>query len=225
MVSLTQIALLALTMGAATIDAQSGKTTRYWDCCKSSCGWPGKANVNQPIRSCDKSDNPLADMNTQSACNGGSAYMCTNQSPWAVNTNLAYGFGAVKLAGGSESTWCCSCYELTFTTGPVAGKKLVIQATNTGSDLGDNHFDLAMPGGGVGIYNACTNQFGAPAQGWGQQYGGISQRSECDSFPTKLKAGCYWRFDWFMNANNPDVTFKQVTCPKAITDKSGCVRN
>lgn len=96
---------------------------------------------------------------------------------------------------------------------------------STGGDLGDNHFDIAMPGGGVGIFNACTAQYGAPPNGWGAQYGGISSRSACDSFPQKLKAGCYWRFDWFKNADNPNVSFKEVTCPKALTDKSRCIRN
>jgi hypothetical protein len=99
MVSFKQVALLALATGLASVEAQqSGKTTRYWDCCKGSCGWSGKAPVNQPIQSCDKSDNPLSDM-------------CTNQSPWAVNDDLAYGFAAVKLAGKTESAWCCACYE------------------------------------------------------------------------------------------------------------------
>jgi hypothetical protein len=42
---------------------------------------------------------------------GGSAFMCTSQSPWAVNDSLAYGFAAVKLAGKTESNWCCACYE------------------------------------------------------------------------------------------------------------------
>jgi hypothetical protein len=102
---------------------------------------------------------------------------------------------------------------------------MIVQATNTGGDLGQNHFDLAMPGGGVGLFNACTNQYGAPPNGWGQQYGGISSRSECDSFPEKLKAGCYWRFDFFENSDNPEVKFEKVTCPKAITDKSGCIMN
>jgi len=131
---------------------------------------------------------------------------------------------------------------LTFTSGPVSGKKMIVQTTNTGGDLGDNHFDIAMPGGGVGLFNACTNQWGAPSQGWGAQYGGISSRSQCDSFPEKLKAGCkfnnfkisnslliilkgYWRFDWFKNADNPAVSFKEVTCPKLLTDKTGCIRN
>ncbi|KAH7390901.1 RlpA-like double-psi beta-barrel-protein domain-containing protein-containing protein [Phaeosphaeria sp. MPI-PUGE-AT-0046c] len=226
MVSFKQATLLALATGLAAVDAQqTGRTTRYWDCCKGSCGWSGKAPVNQPIQSCDKSDNPLSNMAAKNGCeNGGQAYMCTDQSPWAVNDQLAYGFAAVKLAGKTESAWCCACYELTFTSGPVSGKKLIVQATNTGGDLGQNHFDLAMPGGGVGIFNACTSQWGAPPQGWGQQYGGVSSRSACDSFPEKLKAGCYWRFDWFKGADNPDVTFKEVTCPSELTSKSKCIR-
>lgn len=115
--------------------------------------------------------------------------------------------------------------RLTFTSGPVNGQKMIVQATNTGGDLGDNHFDLQMPGGGVGIFNGCTAEFGAPSSGWGAQYGGISSRSECDSFPASLKDGCYWRFDWFKNADNPDVSFKEVTCPSALTAKTGCKRN
>jgi len=114
MVSFKQVALFAMATGLATVDAQTktGKTTRYWDCCKGSCGWSGKAAVNQPIQSCDKSDNPLADMAARNGCDsGGKAYMCSNQSPWAVNDNLAYGFAAVKLSGLSESNWCCACYE------------------------------------------------------------------------------------------------------------------
>lgn len=82
LVSLKNIAILALMTGAATVDAQqkTGKTTRYWDCCKGSCGWQGKASVNQPITSCDKNDNPLQNMGAKNACeNGGQAYMCTNQ--------------------------------------------------------------------------------------------------------------------------------------------------
>ena len=28
-------------------------TTGYWDCCKLSCAWPGKGNVDKPVRSCE----------------------------------------------------------------------------------------------------------------------------------------------------------------------------
>ncbi|KAI1331041.1 RlpA-like double-psi beta-barrel-protein domain-containing protein-containing protein [Xylariaceae sp. FL0255] len=151
--------------------------------------------------------------------------MCSDQSPWAIDENTAYGWAAVNIAGETEMTWCCACYELTFTSGPVSGKKLIVQASNTGDDLSTNQFDLAIPGGGVGQFNACTDEWGAPPEGWGQQYGGISSRSDCDSFPDALEAGCYWRFDWFEGANNPDVTFQQVACPAALVAKSGCSRN
>lgn len=70
--------------------------------------------------------------------------MCSNQSPWAVSDQLSYGFAAVRINGQSESTWCCACYELTFTSGPVSGKRMIVQAVNTGGDLGNNHFDLAV---------------------------------------------------------------------------------
>lgn len=139
--------------------------------------------------------------------------MCSNESPWAVSDDLAYGYAAVNIAGGSEDSWCCACYELTFTSGAVAGKKMVVQATNTGGDLGSNQFDISMPGGGVGIFNGCTAEWGAPSSGWGAQYGGISSRSDCDAFPAALQAGCYWRFDWFEGCDNPTVEFTQVACP------------
>jgi hypothetical protein len=82
-----------------------------------------------------------------------------------------------------------------------------------------------MPGGGFGIFNGCTAEWGTPSTGWGAQYGGISSRSQCDAVPDKLKAGCYWRFDWFQNADNPTVSWTQVTCPAALTAKTGCIRS
>lgn len=112
--------------------------------------------------------------------------------------------------------------RLTFTSGPVAGKKMVVQSTSTGGDLGSNHFDLNIPGGGVGIFDGCSPQFGGLG---GQRYGGVSSRSECDSFPAALKPGCYWRFDWFQNADNPNFSFRQVQCPAELVARTGCKRN
>lgn len=122
LLSLKNLAFLALLTGAATVDAQkTGKTTRYWDCCKGSCGWSGKASVNQPIKSCDKQDNPLSNMAAKNGCeNGGQAYMCSNQGPWAVSEDLSYGFAAVKLSGGTESSWCCACYKSVTTRGSLS---------------------------------------------------------------------------------------------------------
>ncbi|KAG4443746.1 hypothetical protein IFR05_000737 [Cadophora sp. M221] len=223
----TLLALLPFILQAEAFASGTGTTTRYWDCCKPSCAWPGKAELasgSNPVTTCDIKDNPLTDYNTASGCNGGGAYQCSNESPWAVTDDLAYGFAAVNIGGGTESSWCCACYELTFTSGPVAGKKMIVQATNTGGDLAGNQFDISMPGGGVGIFNGCTQEWGAPSSGWGAQYGGIASSSSCSGFPAALQAGCNWRFDWFKSADNPTVSFKQVACPAAITAKSGCTR-
>ncbi|CAO3701996.1 unnamed protein product [Rhizopus stolonifer] len=207
----------------------NSETTRYWDCCKASCSWSGKADVSSPVKSCKKDGvTAITDSNTQSGCNGGSSYMCNDNQPWAVSDDLSYGFAAASITGGSESSWCCACYELTFTSTAVKGKKLVVQVTNTGGDLGsstDAHFDLQIPGGGVGIFNGCQSQWSAPSDGWGQRYGGVSSASDCSSLPSELQAGCKWRFNWFKNADNPSATFKQVTCPKEISSKTGCSRN
>ncbi|KAF7543811.1 hypothetical protein G7Z17_g10445 [Cylindrodendrum hubeiense] len=201
----------------------TGQSTRYWDCCKPSCAWNDKAAVDSPALTCDADDNPISDANAVSGCDGGTSYTCSNYSPWAVSDTLAYGFAATAISGGSESSWCCACYALTFTSGGVKGKTMVVQSTNTGSDLGSNHFDLLMPGGGVGIFDGCTSEFGTALAG--EQYGGISSQSQCDSFPEILKDGCNWRFDWFENSDNPGLTFEQVQCPTAITDVSGCTRD
>lgn len=116
MASFRAIAFLALTTGFASIaNAQasgSGTTTRYWDCCKGSCSWSGKADVSNPVTTCDIDDTPLTDSNAVSGCeSGGTAFMCSDQSPWAANDTLAFGFAAVNIAGGSESSWCCACYK------------------------------------------------------------------------------------------------------------------
>jgi len=129
MFSTATLALLALSSGFATLTAAQsvsgqGQTTRYWDCCKGSCAWTGKADVSAPITTCDIHDKPLTDANAASGCtSGGSAYMCSDQSPWAVNDTMAYGFAAVSIPGGTESSWCCACYELTFTSTAIVGKK------------------------------------------------------------------------------------------------------
>lgn len=42
-----------------------GTTTRYWDCCKASCSWPGKAPVTNPVGTCAKDGVKLVDVNVQ----------------------------------------------------------------------------------------------------------------------------------------------------------------
>lgn len=110
--SLSKINLYLAIAAPAAVRAASGSghSTRYWDCCKPSCAWSGKASVSSPVLTCDANDNPLSNPDTTSGCDGGTAYTCTNNSPWAVNDDLAYGFAATAINGGTESSWCCACY-------------------------------------------------------------------------------------------------------------------
>jgi len=86
-------------------DRQNGVTTRYWDCCKASCGWAGKASVSEPVLTCQKDGVTAAGVNEQSGCNGGPAYMCNNQQPWSISANLSYGYAAAHIAV------CISAYK------------------------------------------------------------------------------------------------------------------
>ncbi|OQV16017.1 Endoglucanase-5 [Hypsibius exemplaris] len=205
-----------------------GKTTRYWDCCKPSCAWPGKAPVSSPVKTCQANGvTKLSDPNAVSGCNANNkqAYTCNDNQPWAINNNLAYGFAAANIKGSSENGWCCGCYKLDFTSGPVVGKSLIVQVTNTGGDLGENHFDLQMPGSGVGLFDGCTSQWGLPTPVWGQTYGGVTSRQACFGLPAAIQAGCLFRFDWFMGADNPTMKFAKVACPAELEARTQCVRN
>ncbi|KAF3008655.1 hypothetical protein E8E13_008789 [Curvularia kusanoi] len=110
-------------------------TTRYWDCCKPSCAWRGKASVTNPVGSCSADEKPI-DVDAGTGCNGGTAYACSQQQPWAVNDTLSYGFAGVYLTkeivgDKTEDAWCCACYQLDFTSEPLRGKSMIIQASNT----------------------------------------------------------------------------------------------
>ncbi|ORX80640.1 endoglucanase 45A [Anaeromyces robustus] len=207
---------------------KTGKTTRYWDCCLASCSWSENVGASHPVNACKKDGTTLiTDISNlwriKSGCQGGEAYMCNAQQPWIINDKVSYGFVAAGFDSGNQKQWCCSCQKLQFTSGPVAGKQMIVQVTNTGTDLSENHFDIQMPGGGVGIFNGCSSQWNAGSDGWGQRFGGISSVSECSQLPAELRDGCKWRFDWFKNADNPAVVFERVQCPKELTDITGCI--
>ncbi|KAF2472962.1 uncharacterized protein BDR25DRAFT_219561 [Lindgomyces ingoldianus] len=215
-----------MALGAGSATKGTGTTTRGWSCCKNSCSWSNKALVNSPVISCDNVDNLLNSPARRDGCeSGGGSFACSDLSPWAASNDLSYGFAGVNIAASNESAWCCSCYQLTFTSGAVNGKQMVVQVVNTGSDLGNDQFDLAIPGGGQGNLQGCTKEFGGTTDLWGASYGGVAHREDCNALPDPLKAGCYWRFDWFRNTDNPTVSWEKVTCPEALSYVSGCRRN
>jgi hypothetical protein len=170
--------------------------------------------------------------------------------PWAVSDKLSYGFSAVAASG---TDICGKCYQLQFSgvsfnagadpgSTALAGKQMIVQAINIGGDVGSGQFDISVPGGGVGMFNACSTQWGVPASELGGTYGGFlktckDQVGRTDHAALKscvmqscmnvfearglkdLAAGCKWFVDWFQVADNPSVSYKEVTCPEELAGK------
>ena len=218
---------------------QQGFATRYWDCCMPHCSWPEHGGT---AKTCDaKGKTPIGNTNG-SICSGGQGTTCTSQIPIIVSDKLAYAFAATP---GNDAT-CGKCFALTFTgTGKyetkanhkaLAGKTLVVMASNIGYDVAGGQFDIMIPGGGVGLYNGCSGM------GWGNQgaqYGGLltdcekevgysgdllTKRKQCltekcnKSFgsDTQAKEGCLFLATWMEAAGNPNHTYKEVECPAAL---------
>jgi len=180
--------------------------------------------------------------------------MCHGLSPWAVSSTLSYGYAAT-----SSGDVCGRCFQIQFTgqsynggndpgSAALSGKTMIVQATNVGYDVSGGQFDILVPGGGVGAFNACSDQWGVSNNELGEQYGGmlaacknelgynaslqeykscLSQR--CDNVfgsrgLTELQQGCQWYVDWFEAADNPSLKYKEVACPAEITSRSGVDR-
>jgi hypothetical protein len=233
-----------------------GYATRFWDCCKPHCGWPGNVPSGvSALNSCTASNAPMSDSNAQSSCDGGSAHMCQGLAPYAVNDKLAYGYAAT-----SNGDICGRCYQLDFDgsshnagndpgSQALAGKTMIVQAMNVGYDVNGGQFDLLVPGGGVGAFNACSAQWGVASSELGAQYGGFLAKckqqhgysASLDTYKTcvtqqctsvfgsrglkDLEAGCRWYADWFQAADNPSLKYKEVACPAALTTESGMNRS
>jgi hypothetical protein len=171
------------------------------------------------------------------ACTGGSAYMCWDQSPWELDGTLSYGYAA------HNGDPCGRCYQIQFNGGShngganagtqaLSGKTMIVQVTNIGG-IASDQFDLLIPGGGVGQFNACSSQWGVSNSELGAQYGGFLAgcngdkncvRNKCTTiFANKpdLKAGCDWFLGWFNGADNPTFVYQKIACPAALTQKSG----
>ena len=241
-----------------------GFATRYWDACKPHCSWPEKVNQNanpyRIARNCNikgeeipaftKSEDGTWLKGTVSSCDGGGAYTCIDMIPVAVNDTLAYAFGAAP--GADEKSTCGKCYLIQFTGegkygtkeahGLLKKKSLVIMSSNVGYDVSGGQFDIMIPGGGVGNFNALSNQIGVSASDLGKQMGGFYSTCEdqlgadasvdtfkncvsqkCESVfkgrSSTLYDGCMWFVNWFETANNPITLFKQVECPQYLVDK------
>jgi hypothetical protein len=231
-----------------------GYATRYWDCCKPHCAWtnnvPGGV---APLATCNQSDGNVGNANATNSCDGGDAFMCHRMAPWAASNRLAYGYAAT-----GRGDICGRCYQLQFSgrshnagndpgSAALAGKTMIVQATNVGGDVGSGQFDILTPGGGVGIHNACSEQWGISTAELGAQYGGLLTRCKeqvggadhqaikscmsqrCTSVfesrgLSELAAGCRWFVEWFEAADNPALVYKEIPCPQELTS-GGMNRN
>lgn len=220
---------------------QNGWASRYWDCCKPSCGWSG--NASNPVNSCDISDNDIGvnDMRKNGCEPGGDSYTCHSMAPWAYSTEVSFGFAAINGVS------CGQCFHIQFTgtssnggNGPgaaaLANKHMIVMATNIGG-IQQGQFDLLIPGGGVGDFDGCTTQWGVDSSQLGARFGGFLSacpgndlnsrkscvRDKCESVfgakgLTELYDGCMWFVDWFQAADNPDFRYTQVDCPQELID-------
>jgi hypothetical protein len=91
-----------------------------------------------PARSCNI-NNQVISSNTQGACQGGTAYSCSNMQPQIVNSTFSYGFAG---HGNTANTVCCKCYKFTWTSGAGKGKTMIVQAVNSGGLPSANDFDI-----------------------------------------------------------------------------------
>jgi hypothetical protein len=208
--------------GLPNVTGGEGYTTRYWDCCQTHCAqFDG--------HKCSQDGTSRTGDNT-SACQGGGSFACYDEAPREVSTCLSYGYVA------KANPNCGGCYRIQFTgegeynpndpgSKLIKGKQMIVKVSNTGSDVNGNQFDLMIPGGGVGIFNACSRQWNA--SDLGAQYGGFLTdctgghaakkecvRQQCAKIPAgAARDGCLWFVDWFEVADDPKFTSQAVDCP------------
>lgn len=211
--------------GLPMVSGGDGFATRYWDCCQPHC-------AQQDGHKCSQDGTSRTGDGT-SSCNGGGSFACYDEAPHAVSDCLSYGY----IAKANPN--CGGCYRIQFTgqgehdaTDPgsqmIQGKQMIVKVSNTGSDVAGNQFDLMVPGGGVGMFNACSRQWNN--NDLGDQYGGFLStctamhngfearkacvREGCMKIPAGgARDGCLWFVDWFQIADNPKFTSQQTDCP------------
>ena len=194
---------------------------------------------------------------TNNACQKGASgvFTCTDMAPIAVNDSLSYAY----VAGPGSQTTCGKCFHLQYngsfksagesnapkaTHQALKGKHIVVMTSNIGHDVEAGQFDLMVPGGGVGAFDALSTQVNGQGINWGAGFGGFLTECQnglkcgydstlqcyqdcikemCDAafgnagFPNLLR-GCHWFADWFMAADNPTYNWEEVECPQYLLD-------
>jgi hypothetical protein len=86
--------------------------------------------------------------------------------------------------------------------------------------LQEAQFDIAIPGGGLGMFDGCTPQFGS--FNGGERYGGVKSKDECSKLPKEMHKACNFRFKFYGSVDPSKARYKEVDCPSEITAKTGC---
>jgi hypothetical protein len=208
--------------GLPNVTGGNGYATRYWDCCQTACSQNDGHRCSQ--------DGVTRTGSTQSSCQGGGSFACYDEAPHAISDCLSYGY----IAKANPN--CGGCYRIQFTgegyydaneagSKLIKGKQMIVKVSNTGSDVAGNQFDLMIPGGGVGLFNACSRQWNT--SDLGAQYGGFLTnctgdhaakkecvRQDCMKIPAgPARDGCLWFVDWLEVADDPKFTSQATDCP------------
>ena len=222
-----------------------GDITHYWDCCKESCAW---SDSPAQVNSCDINGlNPAIRDDTQkSVCKPDNQNITTcagnsdaSRYPWIEGDTL-YGFVAGPNNGKAP---CGSCYEIELSNAENGVKKAIVQQTSLGNVNGI--FDFAVPGGGFGDFNGCSNM-----KGWNvytdqggpcdpnsdtdscTRYGGFHNADLCQSAfsgDSNAQEACKDILFGVFPKNASGVpyqgnlkasSYKSITCPKKLTDRS-----
>ena len=190
---------------------------------------------------------------TNSACDTKDptgTFACTDMAPIAVNEKLSYAY--VAGSGKQYQYGCGKCYHLQYNGGKsdgdvkkthkaLDGKHIVVMVSNIGHDVVEGQFDLLVPGGGVGAFDALSTQLGlTDASVLGANGGGIGRvcfeqvgwdgevadfqkciidgcEKAFSKWPNLLR-GCKWYAEWYMAADNPTYNWEEVECPQYLID-------
>nr|AJS10816.1 endoglucanase IV [Rhizopus reflexus] len=177
----------------------NGVTTRYWVCCQASCSWPGKANVSSPVKSCNKDG-----VNLRYRCNHLQVAHCVRQEHlprrrvWAVSHDTYDGSYSRALAAISPRSNQFKALTVSRDGLTVSEDERVRQCkwTNCGQTCPDDYVAVSRSDPGYRKGELMMDSIDCP---------------KAISLPSALQAGCKWRFNWFKNADNPSMTYKEVT--------------
>ena len=220
-------------------------STRYWDCSRPTCSWnPGSCSGAQQHPYCADNSGYSVGQSGQgkdyiSLANQPYYDQATNTVYATAAVSGSLGIGQ---QGGPA---CGKCYEAYVTNkcgNPyyvggcnnsynqnAAGTKLVIMDTNFCPDQpacpltvqdknaadAHYHFDIALPGGGVGGQNHCQTLYNNQNPTF-MKANSISDCSNTSIIPTVLADGCKTYFNNLKQMDNPMIAFKEITCPNNV---------